>query len=260
MSDALERVVINTPDEAPPVGHDQKMIDLVDSKAVDARPEWLPEKFSTVEQMAESYKALEAKLGGAPAAAEVAPAAPVAAPQTNALAIEATAAVASAGLDMAALNQEFAESGALSEKSMAALAAKGFDKATVDGYVAGQQALMSQFQTEVKSVTPGGADKYGDMVAWAKVNLNESETNAFNTAVGSGSKDQAKLAVAGLGARYTAAVGNEPTLQGGRVGTASADVFESIAQMTTAMKDPRYKEDPAYRRSVAAKLGRSSIL
>lgn len=274
MSDGLERVTLVTPDPTAPAGHDQKMIDLVDSKnppVEPVRPDWLPEKFKTVEDMAASYKALEAKLGGGgvetpavvpPVTPPVVPAVvPPANPQTvPAAPADATAVVTQAGLNMAELNTEFATAGTLSEASYAKLAAVGFDKAAVDNYVAGQQALVAAFETEVMAATPGGPEKYAEMMAWAKVNMTEAQVTAYNSAVGSGNKDQAKLAVAGLGASFTAAVGNEPNLQGGRTTNTTADVFESLAQMKAAMSDKRYKADPAFRSAVQAKLGRSNIM
>lgn len=264
MTDALERVVLVTPDVVAPSGHDQAMINLVDGKAAPAaaeRPAWLPAKFANAEAMAASYAALEAKQGGAPVAdpAVTPVVAPAAAPVT-ATPIEVAAAVKTAGLDLAALNTEFATSGALSTDSYTKLAAAGYDKAFVDNYVAGQQALQTQFQAEVTAQTPGGAGKYGEMVEWAKSNLNPEQIAAYNTAVTTGSKEQAKLAVAGLGVAFTAAVGSEPALQGGRVSQASADVYASLAQMQVDMKDKRYKSDPAFRATVQAKLGRSSIM
>ncbi len=269
MSDVLERVTLVTPDEAPPEGHDEKMIALVDAKAAEnsGRPDWLPAKFATAEDMAASYAALEAKQGGAKS--EETPAEPTAEtpaePTVTSLEVptppaEATAAVEKAGLDMNELNTEFATAGNLSEASYAKLAAVGFDKAAVDNYVAGQQALQTAFQTEVMSVTPGGAEKYSEMVEWAKVNMTPTQIDAYNASVGSGNKDQAKLAVAGLGASFKAAVGSEPNLQGGRVNGAVSDVFESLAQMKTAMSSPEYKTDSAYRARVQAKLGRSNIM
>lgn len=271
MSDGLQRVVIVTPDAVAPVDHDAAMVALVDSKNAAAieRPEWLPEKFKTVEEMAASYKELEAKQSApkpAAAAPTEVPLATLAAPvKADPLAVpsvapEAAAAVAKAGLDMAALNAEFAKDGAVSADSYTKLAAAGFDKSTVDNYVAGQQALVAAFQSDVMSATPGGADKYGEMMAWAKANLSDAEAAAYNAAVSTNSRDQAKLAVAGLGVKFTAAVGNEPLLSGGRVAAGETDVFESIAQMKEAMSDKRYKTDSAFRRTVAAKLGRSSIM
>ena len=37
------------------------------------------------------------------------------------------------------------------------------------------------------------------------------------------------------------------------------DVFRSTAQVTTAMKDPRYEYDTAYRKDVLDKLDRSDV-
>lgn len=268
MSDNLERVTLVTPEAVAEVGHDEAMIALVDKKAAEntasTRPSWLPAKFATPEAMAASYAALEAKQSGGKQAAPV-DAVPEGDDDNGDLTIDkapetAAEVVKEAGLDMASLNTEFANTGKLSEDSYKKLAAVGFDKAAVDNYVAGQQALVSNFETEVKSATPGGADKFNDMIAWAKVNMTESQINAFNAAVGSGNKDQAKMAVAGLGTSYIAAVGREPVLQGGRTNGASADVFESLAQMKVAMSDKRYKTDHAYRASIQAKLGRSNIM
>jgi len=39
----------------------------------------------------------------------------------------------------------------------------------------------------------------------------------------------------------------------------STEVFESVAQVTEAMNDPRYANDPAYRKQVELKLAKSSV-
>jgi hypothetical protein len=267
----MESIVINTPATPAPAGHDAAMIAKVDAVAAKnapagepVRPDWLPAKFKTVEEMASSYAALEAKLGAPKDTPPVTPAAaPAAAPKTDLTVPEAdpaaAAAVSKAGLDMAALNAEFAAEGKLSEASMAALANSGIDQATVDSYIAGRQALQEKFSSEAMAETPGGAEKYPEMIAWAKANMTDAEIAAYNTAVSSGNLAQAKLAVAGLGARFAADVGSEPNLIGGAPGASAGDVFESTAQLTAAMKDPRYTSDPAYRNAVREKLGRSDI-
>lgn len=272
MSDALQRVVITTPDPEAPAGHEEAMIALVDSKAAPApsdRPAWLPEKFKTPEDMAASYAALESKLGAGVPASPATPAAPVTPPVVDPAAPvvppvvpgDAAAAVAKAGLNMADLNAEYAKDGSISDTSYTKLAAAGFDKATVDNYVAGQQALVTLFETDVKSVTPGGPEKFPEMVEWAKANMTEAQITEFNAAVSSGNKDRAKLAVMGLGSAFTAAVGSEPALIGGRpVPAGNGDVYESLAQMQKDMSSKEYKTDPAFRSKVQAKLGRSSIM
>lgn len=276
--------VINVVNPAPgaPAGHDAAMVARADAAeaaalaaagggapaaappAPAARPDGVPEKFwnaetGTVntEALLKSYTELEAKASGKPAD-------PAPAPASNKLEVPAAdaaadAAVASAGLDMAALRAEFAAEGKLSDASVAALAAKGIGQDAIDAYIAGQQALQAQYDADVMSATPGGAEKYTDMVTWAKANLSDAEINAYNKAVTSGDQAQAKLAVLGLGARFTASVGSEPNLIGGNTNTAPTDIFESTAQVVEAMKDPRYGKDPAYRAQVQAKLGRSQV-
>ena len=98
------------------------------------------------------------------------------------------------------------------------------------------------------------------MVTWAKANLTAAEINAYNAAVSSGNLDQAKLAVLGLSAKFSKANGSEPRLVQGRTTSASGDVFESTAQLTEAMRDPRYRNDTAFRAKVQSKLARSNIL
>ena len=96
------------------------------------------------------------------------------------------------------------------------------------------------------------------MTGWAAENMSPSEKEAYNTAVNSGNLDQAKLAVDALAMRYKNNVGSEPNLVGGKA-SASVDVYESWAQVTTDMKSSTYVKDPAFRASVERKLGRSKL-
>ena len=78
--------------------------------------------------------------------------------------------------------------------------------------------------------------------------------------VDSGNIDQAKFAVQGLmsraGVNYDA---KQPELfEGGD--QIPNDSFESVAQVTDAMNDPRYEKDPAYRKKVTDKIARSSVI
>jgi len=166
---------------------------------------------------------------------------------------EAAAALAAKGLDMAPLSQEFSQNGALSEASYKKLEDAGIPKPMVDAYIAGQQALASQ-QTAAAHEVAGGKEQFDAMSKWAATGLSPGEIDAYNKAVTGGTFDEAKLAVAGLRARYEAVNGREPGLLGGKPSSGGIAGYGSTAEMTADMKDPRYEKDSAYRARVQAKL------
>lgn len=213
------------------------------------RPAWLPEKFKSPEEMAKAYGELEGKLGK-PAAPAVEPAAP------EVLTDKAKA----AGVDMAALSQEYLTNGELSAESLAALSTKGFDKATVDSFIEGQKAVAQQLTANIAKAV-GGEETMTKMLDWARVNLSTEEAAAFDQAVTSGNQGLAVLAAQGLASRYTAANGSEPTLVGGEGRTVATGVmpFESSAELTRAMSNPLYESDPAYRAKIEQRLAKTSM-
>ena len=209
-----------------------------------ARPEWLPEKFKDPQDLAKAYAALESKLGK--------PAEPVAeAATSDPLAIkEAPPAPEDPDAFIETYSKEFMETGALSDQSYDALKAKGFSRKMVDSFIAGQQAVLEQARNQVFSLA-GGAEGYQEMVNWASTNLNKTEIDAFNKAVTSGDPAMINMAVSGLSARHKTAQG--PKLMQGSSST-GPDGFASRAELAKAVADPRYKNDPGYRRRVEEKL------
>jgi len=262
----VDTVVIQSTPPAAPEDHDQKMIDNVDAAAnlpdegtegtpPEDRPQWLPEKFKSPEDMAKAYAELEAKLGQPKA-----PAPPAAVDPTQATTTDAEKQLADKGLNLQDFSSEFSQNGELSQESYEKLGKAGYDKNLVDQFIEGQKARAAQFETAIKSEV-GGDQAYVDMVTWAKGNLSPAEIEAYNLGVSSGNPEQAKLAALGLKMKFDTANGVEPRrILGGQNAAASSDVYESVAQLKEAMKDPRYKTDPAYRNKVQQKLGRSSVL
>jgi hypothetical protein len=246
-----------------PADHNQKMIEKAEGiNSPDSgdnlqqqadRPAWLPEKFKSPEDMAKAYASLESKLGSQSNPPAAAPAAPPVETQ------QASEALSQQGLDMTAFTNEFDSTGELSEASYAKLASAGFDKNIVDNYIEGQRARASMYEVSLKE-SVGGVQAYSDMVEWAKASMTGPEIDAFNMSISSANTEAAKLAVAGLKSRYEAANGREPRLLQGSSSGGQGDSFQSRAEMTTAMKDPRYKTDTAYRQSVINRLARSNVL
>jgi len=227
----------------------------VDANVTQSKPEGLPEKFNSVEDLAKSYSELEKKLGDNK---EEAP--KEEAPKTdtkNDLDI-AEKAVESAGLNMETLSSEYAEKGELDAKSYDALEKAGIPKNYVDQFIEGQKAIADQQSKSIKDMV-GGADAYSDMSNWAADNMSEEEKTAYNTAVNSNDIETAKLAVVGLKAKFEKANGNEPNLVEGKGTITGQDGYNSWAEVTAAMGDDRYQKDPAYQAMVQEKLSKSEL-
>ena len=115
-------------------------------------------------------------------------------------------------------------------------------------------------QQEVNNVyqAVGGEDAYSNMISWAQNNLSADEIGAFDQIIESGNMNQINLAIQGLNARYTDAVGQDGNLLQGKP-AASESTFRSQAELIQAMNDPRYDDDPAYRQDIINKLDRSEL-
>lgn len=231
----------------------------------DARPEWLPEKFKSPEDLAKAYSELEKKLGGKPKE-EVKPEAKSETEEDNSDAEASESekaardAAENAGLNFDDLSFKYMENGSLDDGDYAALEKSGIPKHIVDQFIAGQEAILNTTRSQVfESV--GGEDTYVAMTEWAAENLSETEIDAFNRAVNSNDLSMVQMAVKGLKAQYAASEGFEPkrTVTGGNA-KKGADVYRSIAELEKDMGDTRYRNDPAFRRDVEQKLARSDIM
>ena len=233
-----ETITITEPETGPEAPQEQAQ----DNQS--ERPEWLPEKFKTPEDLAKSYSELEKKLSQ-PSEDE---------PQQEA---EATETEQSPAPQFDKYAEEFANNGELSADSFSELEKMGYPKEMVDTYIQGLQATQSADANTVMELA-GGQEGYKDLTDWARENMAENELNVYNQMVESNT-DNAKVAVEWLMSRREAAGDIEPNLLSGKSGSPQRDEFRSTAEVVSAMKDPRYHEDPAFRRDVEEKLARSSV-
>ena len=222
----------------------------VEENVTQSKPEGLPEKFNSVEDLAKSYQELEKKLGDNTEA-----------PKTDAPKNDldiAEKAVESAGLNMDNLSSEYAEKGELDAKSYEALEKAGIPKEYVNQFIEGQKAVADQQASSLKEIA-GGNEAYSEMSNWAADNMTDAEKTAYNTAVNSKDVETAKLAIAGLKAKFDGANGNEPNLVEGKATVSGQDGYKSWAEVTKAMGDERYSNDPAYQATVKEKLSKSEL-
>ena len=115
-------------------------------------------------------------------------------------------------------------------------------------------AQVNQIQNSV-----GGEKQYTNIVSWAANNLPEKQVLAYDNLVASGNVEAINLALKGLKAEYDDAFGNEGRNLQGRSPRNSDGIFKSQAELISAMNDPRYETDEAYRDEVIDKLNASDI-
>lgn len=198
------------------------------------RPEWLPEKFESSEDLAKAYSSLEKKMSSQKADAQ--------------------------GLLTAEQFQdygdEYRENGGLSEDSYEALNKMGLSNDLVDQYIQGQEIMAAAEGHELMEAA-GGEDGYNSMSEWAAENIPEDELDAYNQAV-QGDVSTAKLAIRGMYAQYRNAGGQGPNLiQGGK--SAQAGGYGSTYEMQQDMKNPLYKNgDQQFHAMVERRLAATS--
>ena len=220
---------------------DIKQEDLQTSSEDEVRPDWLPNKFKSAEELSKAYTELEKQYSGRKEETK---------PEDVAQEVQ------DKGLDK--FYNEYAETGELSENSYTELAKQGLDKKLVDSYIEGQK-LVADTNTKAVQNVAGGKEKYSELVQWASNNLSEAEQNVFNNMVDSGDVEQAKFAVRGLMSKANVNF-NQPELYEGTSDVVSADAYTSVSQVTDAMNDPRYDKDPSYRKEVENKISRSKVI
>ena len=146
----LHRVEINekAPQEIDP--ESEEAIESVPEEQTEGnRPEWLPEKFKSAEDMANAYSELEKKMGaGANEEQEQQEEESEVQEETNDTQEED---LDSNDIVVEASKEFFQNDGKLSEETYENLAKAGISKEIVDSYAAGQQALMQSEEGSIKS-------------------------------------------------------------------------------------------------------------
>ena len=249
-------------------------------------------KFKTVEDLANSYKELEGKLGSVTEEDQVSES------------TEETTGVPEGyeeyyqedgTVDYNSVNENYGEilgeifkennidpykisaefhknEGEIPEEMYQSLLDAGLSKNAVDTYLTGRAAESGYTedgegvaeeiaQEEVKSIRDsiGGDEAYSKMVSWALDNLSKPEIEAFNEGTNTMSAPQLSMMVQGLYTRYQNAMGVEPSLYSGRSASSGPTPYRSTQEVVAAMSDPRYGKDVTYTEDVQRRLGGSDV-
>ena len=168
---------------------------------------------------------------------------------------------------MSSLSKEYEETGNLSEEAIEKLSSmdtKDLVKSYLEYYTktsqaSAQQTLQDQQINDIKA-SVGGDKAYADLIQWAGDNLPQADIDSFNAVANTNNPIAIRFAVESLSNRQRAQEGYEAPLVTGKAPSNKAKVFRSHAELSRAIADPRYQNDPAYRSDVEARLARSTDL
>lgn len=119
-------------------------------------------------------------------------------------------------------------------------------------------ALSEKDASQLRGLV-GGDAQYKSMMEWAADNLEEQEISMYDSVMENGDPSSAFFAVQALALRMREGVGVEGKLIQGKAPSNKSKGFKSQAEVVSAMQDPRYDRDPAYRQEVMAKLESSNV-
>lgn len=124
-----------------------------------------------------------------------------------------------------------------------------------------KQSTSTLTEADTKSLKEyvGGDQTYTDMITWASSNLEEAEINMYDAVMEAGDRNAAFFAMQALAYKYNDNIGVEGKLLQGKAPANQSRGFKSQAEVVTAMQDPRYDRDPAYRQEVMTKLESSNV-
>lgn len=216
-----------------------------------AEKQMLAGKYESAEQLEAAYLELQKKLGSSDAAE----------PEQE---TEAETEAENTPIDSSLFDRLYEESkGEFTDDTLKAIAESNpsdLAKMYLDyRYKNPAQQNFSEEDISTLKKSVGGDSSYDDMLGWAADNLSEQEISMYDSVMDTGNAGAAYFAMQALSYRYKDSVGVEGNLLQGKAASNSAQGFKSQAEVVSAMQDPRYDRDPAYRQEVMAKLEKSNV-
>ena len=144
-------------------------------------------------------------------------------------------------------------------KELESMSSKDIAKMHLEYRQANQTPVLTEKMISSIKRVAGGEEGYSNMLSWAKQNLSEKEVGMYDTVMDKGDPLACYFAAQALAYRFNDANGTEGRMITGKAPSNKGDQFKSQAQVVEAMSDPKYDNDPAYRKEVMDKLSRSDV-
>lgn len=156
------------------------------------------------------------------------------------------------GFDYAALEQEYIDNNGLTQETIAKLNKIGFSNEFINDFINGKKALYEQEINEM-AVVIGGREAYNTVIEWAGNNLDAQTIQAVNAVRDKTLIKEFILPILKQRMDEKEGVLPERTIQGS-ANPPAEDLFESKEQMYAAIRDERYRKDPAYMEKVTRRI------
>ena len=245
-----------TPADAPEFTEDEQNSLEVADRLGQEENELLAGKYKNAEELEEAYLELQRKLGSPDEDTEVDTVEEVEEEWSE-----------GASLIADASNEFYANDGELSEDTMRQFSemssqdlVEAFMEIQRNNPDVGNAPSPDLTDAEMNTIynSAGGEAEYNRLTEWAAENVSDDKLDAFNNLIDRGEALAIQIAVAGLRSEYESQEGYEGRMLQGKAGRAT-DAFRSQAEVVSAMSDPRYERDEAYRQDVYDKLERSNV-
>ena len=256
----------NTPETEVLTAEEQNSLE-VGEELVAQQEQLLAGKYKSAEELENAYLSLQKKLGQTEEAEEVDYESTDEGYEEEEGSDEEVSEYAPAiNLINDASEEYYANDGQLSEDTIDAFSSMS-SQDLVNAYLeiqqnnpqASQGVELSESQVNQVQNAAGGEANYNQVINWAANNLNDSAIDAFDSVVDSGNTMAIQIAFQGLQAEYEAANGYEGRMLQGRAASSAGETFRSQAELVSAMGDPRYDTDEAYRDDILRKLNESDL-
>jgi hypothetical protein len=189
-------------------------------------------KFKSQEDLLKAYQELEKKQGQPKKETP---------PETQ----ETKETAADGSFSPAAFEQEFAETGGLSDDSYAQLESKGFSRQQVDAYIKGQQAYASSLQNDIYG-SVGGQESYVEIINWASENMSPDIIKDYNDAVDSMDKERIMRNLEYMSLKKGHSAPRETRRLEGDSPASGVQPFGNKNEWQRAMTDRLYGKDAKY--------------
>lgn len=227
-------------------------------QSTEQRPGWLPENFRTPQDLATSYKALQAELTRVKQEATQDTQQGVATGSADASDVQVREMLSDNQLNYDEMVEFYSSNGHLSDDHYRALEGINIPRSIVDDYIEAKQAQVDTIRTSLLNEV-GGEERFQQLAQFARQHYTDAQLKTYNDAVESRDYERIAQAVKALNAAYENKRGSAPTYLGSENVSSTSGYYRDMSEFLADVGSEKYKTSEAFRADVEAKLMKSKL-